>query len=189
MADEAHMSRVDIVGALRKAGWTGLIAFGLFLPLIGFNTVQNIHNELVLETRWPLLAVLVAIVAIGRLVWGILPRDRLKRGWQGYVRSPRRLAVTAAACCTIAALAGFTLGAVAEPHAAFRAWLTAIASIGGSIGVASAIGFVVAWTFARYPAATEAGRVRRHQIGAALRAAALGFLIVYPLMMLWLTGF
>ncbi len=34
---------------------TGLIAFGLFLPLIGFKTVQNIRNELVLETRWPLL--------------------------------------------------------------------------------------------------------------------------------------
>src|SRR6266536_4872627 len=108
MADEAHMSRVDIVGALREAGWTALIAFGLFLPLIGFNTVQNIHNELVLETRWPLLAVLVAIVAIGRLVWGILPRRGMADAWRAYVGSPRRLAVIAAACCTIAALAGFT---------------------------------------------------------------------------------
>ena len=142
-----------------------------------------------LETRWPLLAVLVAIVAIGRLLWGLLPRDRLKHGWQAYVGSPRRLAVVAATCCTIAALAGFTRGAVAESHIDFRAWLTAIAGIGGSIGVASAIAFVVASTLARYPATTEAGRIRRHQIGAALRAAALGFLIVYPLMMLWLTGF
>ena len=68
MADEAPSSRLDVVRALRETGWTGLIAFGLFLPLIGFNTVQNTHNELVLETRWPLLAVLVAIVATGRLV-------------------------------------------------------------------------------------------------------------------------
>ena len=74
MADAAPSSRLDVIRALRQAGWTGLIAFGLFLPLIGFNTVQNIHNELVLETRWPLLAILVAIVAIGRLLWGILPR-------------------------------------------------------------------------------------------------------------------
>jgi len=57
-------SRVDIVRALREAAFAALIAFGLFLPLIGFNTVQNIRNELVLETRWPLLAALVAIIAV-----------------------------------------------------------------------------------------------------------------------------
>jgi hypothetical protein len=49
-------SRVDLVGALRQAAITGLIAVGLLLPLIGFNTVQNIRNEIVLETRWPMLA-------------------------------------------------------------------------------------------------------------------------------------
>ena len=56
-------ARVDIAGALRQAAITGVIAFALLLPLIGFNTVQNIRNELVLETRWPLLAALVAIIA------------------------------------------------------------------------------------------------------------------------------
>src|SRR5436190_7073730 len=79
MADEAHMSRVDIVGALRKAGWAGLIAFGLFLPLIGFNTVQNIRNELVLELRWPLLLVLVALVAGGRLSHALVIGPTLAR--------------------------------------------------------------------------------------------------------------
>jgi branched-chain amino acid transport system permease protein len=59
----APASRVDIIGALRSAALTGPIAFGLFLPLIGFKTVQNINNQLVLETRWPLLFTLVAIVA------------------------------------------------------------------------------------------------------------------------------
>jgi branched-chain amino acid transport system permease protein len=59
----APAARVDIVRVLRDTAITALIAFGLFLPLIGFNTVQNIHNELVLETRWPLLAALVAVVA------------------------------------------------------------------------------------------------------------------------------
>jgi branched-chain amino acid transport system permease protein len=65
MTDEATApaSRVDIVGALRSAVVAGLIAFGLFLPLIGFQTVQNINNQLVLETRWPLLFTLVATVA------------------------------------------------------------------------------------------------------------------------------
>src|SRR5829696_843795 len=65
MTDEARTpaSRVDLIGALRSAIIAGLIALGLFLPLIGFQTVQNINNQLVLETRWPLLFALVASVA------------------------------------------------------------------------------------------------------------------------------
>jgi branched-chain amino acid transport system permease protein len=72
-------SRVDIVRALRQAAITALIAFGLLLPLIGFNTVQNIRNELILETRWPLLAVLVAIIAGGRFLHAILIAPWLAR--------------------------------------------------------------------------------------------------------------
>ena len=74
MAQEASRpaSRVDLVRALREAAITALIAFGMFLPLIGFNTVQNIHNELVLETRWPLLAALVGIITVGRFLHALL---------------------------------------------------------------------------------------------------------------------
>jgi branched-chain amino acid transport system permease protein len=74
MAPEASAPapRIDIVRALRDTAVTALIAFGLFLPLIGFNTVQNIHNELVLETRWPLLAALVAVVAGIRFLHALL---------------------------------------------------------------------------------------------------------------------
>jgi branched-chain amino acid transport system permease protein len=81
MAHEASQSasRVDIVRALRQTAITALIAFGLFLPLIGFNTVQNIRNELVLETRWPLLAALVAIVAGGRFLHALLIAPWLQR--------------------------------------------------------------------------------------------------------------
>jgi len=81
MAHEASKStsRVDIVGALRQAAITALIAFGLLLPLIGFNTVQNIRNEIVLETRWPLLAALVAIIAAGRFLHAVLIAPWLAR--------------------------------------------------------------------------------------------------------------
>jgi branched-chain amino acid transport system permease protein len=81
MAPEASppASRVDIDGALRQAAITGVIAFALLLPLIGFNTVQNIRNELVLETRWPLLAALVAIIAAGRFLYAILIAPWLAR--------------------------------------------------------------------------------------------------------------
>jgi branched-chain amino acid transport system permease protein len=72
-------ARVDFVRALREGALAGLVAFGLFLPLIGFKTVQNIHNELVLETRWPLLAALVAIIAAGRFVYALLIAPALAR--------------------------------------------------------------------------------------------------------------
>ena len=67
MADAAphSASRADVPRALREAAIAGLIALALFTPLVGFNTVQNIRNELVLETRWPLLATLVLIIAAG----------------------------------------------------------------------------------------------------------------------------
>jgi branched-chain amino acid transport system permease protein len=67
MAAEAS-ARLDFPRAGRDGAMAALIAFGLLLPLIGFNTVQNIHNELILETRWPLLAIMVAIVAAGRFL-------------------------------------------------------------------------------------------------------------------------
>jgi branched-chain amino acid transport system permease protein len=60
---DAHAARPPLLRALRDTAVTALLAFGLFLPLIGFITVQNIRNELVLETRWPLLIAIVAILA------------------------------------------------------------------------------------------------------------------------------
>ena len=60
--------RIDIARAVKDAALAGLLAFGLFLPLIGFQTVQNIRNELELDTRLSLLLVVVAIVAAGRLL-------------------------------------------------------------------------------------------------------------------------
>src|SRR5215467_9688617 len=60
---DAVAARPPLSRALRETAVTALLAFGLFLPLIGFVTVQNISNELVLQTRWPLLAAIVAILA------------------------------------------------------------------------------------------------------------------------------
>jgi branched-chain amino acid transport system permease protein len=79
MESSSPASRVDLARALRQTAITALIAFGLLLPLIGFNTVQNIRNELVLETRWPLLAALVAIIAGGRFLHAIFIAPALAR--------------------------------------------------------------------------------------------------------------
>jgi branched-chain amino acid transport system permease protein len=65
----AQSGRVDAVGAVRDAGFTGLIAFGVLLPLIGFLTGVDGSNQLVLTTRWPLLLAIVAVVAVCRFLY------------------------------------------------------------------------------------------------------------------------
>ena len=70
--ESAGGKSIDVVRALKDTAVTALIAFGLFLPLIGFNTVLNIHNELILETRWPLLAIIVGVIAAGRFVHSLI---------------------------------------------------------------------------------------------------------------------
>ena len=65
----AQSGRVDMTGALRDAGFTGLMAFGVLLPLIGFLTGVDGSNQLVLTTRWPLLFAVVAIIAACRFLY------------------------------------------------------------------------------------------------------------------------
>ena len=68
----AAAPRLEVGKALKDAGLTALITFALFLPLIGFKTVQNMRNELELETRFPLLLSLVAFVAGTKLLWSLV---------------------------------------------------------------------------------------------------------------------
>jgi branched-chain amino acid transport system permease protein len=79
MSAGTQISRLEIVRALRDAAWTALIAFGLFLPLIGFVTVLDMDQRLVLDTRFRLLAVFVAIAALGRLAYSLLIAPLLAR--------------------------------------------------------------------------------------------------------------
>ena len=71
MTTDAPAKRVDTARALRDAGLTALLAFGLFLPLVGFETVTDVRNDLILVTRWPLLFAIVAIAGLGRLAYSL----------------------------------------------------------------------------------------------------------------------
>ena len=64
-------ARLSLSAALREAGLTALIAFALFLPLVGFQTIVDIRNELILAWRGALLFSLVAIIAVGRLSYAL----------------------------------------------------------------------------------------------------------------------
>jgi branched-chain amino acid transport system permease protein len=54
--------------ALKEGVFAGVIAFLMFLLFVGIETYQDINNQLVWRTRWGLLAVFVAVAAIGRFV-------------------------------------------------------------------------------------------------------------------------
>src|SRR5262245_27659299 len=175
MAAEATKSaaRPDLVRALRAAAFTGLIAVGLFLPLIAFRAAHDIRNELVLETRWPLFAAFVASAFFGRLIWELLPRERIALQLAAFSRSPWRLAIAAAVC----ALAAIILRIVAQVGFGTEGDLAiALSYFFGFVGLAYLVGAAASAVTTRYPAATEAGRERRRQIGLGLRMAALGFL-------------
>ncbi len=79
MAGAAQDGRVDTIRALRDAGVTALVAFGLFLPLIGFQTATNIRNDLILTTRWPLLLAVAVFVGVGRLAFSLAIDPWLKQ--------------------------------------------------------------------------------------------------------------
>src|SRR6478736_4110120 len=78
MASDGPAKRVDTARALRDAGITALLAFGLFLPLVGFQTVTDVRNDLILNTRWPLLFAVVALVGLGRLTYSLSIEPWLK---------------------------------------------------------------------------------------------------------------
>jgi branched-chain amino acid transport system permease protein len=78
--------------ALRETGLTALIAFGVFLPLVGFQTVTNIRDALIVTTRWPLLLGLVGGIAAVRFIYVIALAPRFERGAR---LIPQRVSATA----------------------------------------------------------------------------------------------
>jgi branched-chain amino acid transport system permease protein len=115
-------ARGNTISSLRDAAVTAAIAFGLFLPLIGFETTVNGENALILTTRWPLLLVVVAAVGAGRLGYSLVLEPRLRRramrpavttpsAWRNFVGQwfvPFGIAFVAAYPVLVLATAGFS---------------------------------------------------------------------------------
>jgi branched-chain amino acid transport system permease protein len=120
MANGAQGKRVDVTRAFRDAGVTALLAFGLFLPLVGFQTTTDIRNDLILITRWPLLFALVGIVGVGSLAYSLIIAPRLRErafrpavtapAWRAYVGKwviPCAIGFVVAYPAIVIALGGF----------------------------------------------------------------------------------
>ncbi|OHV84516.1 high-affinity branched-chain amino acid ABC transporter permease LivM [Rhizobium sp. LCM 4573] len=57
-----------IAKAIKEGIFAGLLALGMFILFVGIETYQDISNALVWRTRWGLLAIFVAVAAIGRFL-------------------------------------------------------------------------------------------------------------------------
>lgn len=68
-------SRLDPAAIIKDTALTGIIAFAIFGPIIGLKTV-SIGNSLTLQSRWGLVAALVAITMAGRLLLNIFVWSR-----------------------------------------------------------------------------------------------------------------
>ena len=110
--------------ALRDAAFACVIGFALFLPLIGFKTVQNIRNELILETRFGFLAIMVAIVTATAFFNTLVLAPWRERRAASAVRAPARPARVISKY-----FAPFALGAVIV----YPALIIAVAGLGGSV--------------------------------------------------------
>jgi branched-chain amino acid transport system permease protein len=75
----ARGQRAHLIAALRDAGITAVVAFGVFLPLIGFLTGPDINNVLIVTARWPLLFAIAAIVGLSRLSYLLAIEPRIRR--------------------------------------------------------------------------------------------------------------
>lgn len=62
---------------IKEALFAAVISFGMFVLYVGLKTDQNISNELIIVQRWGLLAIFVAIAAVGRFAVVVFLRPHL----------------------------------------------------------------------------------------------------------------
>ncbi len=67
--------RLDVLAAIKEAAIAALVAFGLFVLLIGIRTEQGPTGALIFTTRFGLLAEIVAAVFVGRLLRALTWRE------------------------------------------------------------------------------------------------------------------
>jgi branched-chain amino acid transport system permease protein len=88
----APAAGASVARSLKDAAVAAVIAVAILLPLVGFNTVQNIRNELILTTRFGLLIVLVALFAAGAFFNSLyLAPWRVARARRARVRAPGKV--------------------------------------------------------------------------------------------------
>ncbi|MBY3214088.1 high-affinity branched-chain amino acid ABC transporter permease LivM [Rhizobium laguerreae] len=83
MANTENSAGKPDAGLVRKglteALFAAVLSFGMFVLYVGLKTDQNISNELIIVRRWGLLAIFVAVAAIGRFAMVVFIRPNIDR--------------------------------------------------------------------------------------------------------------
>ncbi|MBY3189886.1 high-affinity branched-chain amino acid ABC transporter permease LivM [Rhizobium laguerreae] len=83
MANTENSAGKPDAGLVRKglteALFAAVLSFGMFVLYVGLKTDQNISNELIIVQRWGLLAIFVAVAAIGRFAMVVFIRPNIDR--------------------------------------------------------------------------------------------------------------
>ncbi|MBX4962750.1 high-affinity branched-chain amino acid ABC transporter permease LivM [Rhizobium binae] len=64
---------------LTEALFAAVLSLGMFVLYVGLKTDQNINNELIIVQRWGLLAIFVAVAAIGRFLMVVFIKPNIDR--------------------------------------------------------------------------------------------------------------
>ncbi len=88
MGQQAAIVEQGLKPALKEAAFAALVTFGLCIPIVAWETQQDLNNRLVLNPRWDAVAWAVAIVFVGRLLVS-LDRQRRARGGAPIMALPR----------------------------------------------------------------------------------------------------
>jgi branched-chain amino acid transport system permease protein len=107
-AGEPITGRVDVLAALKDAALAALVAFGLFVLLIGFRTDPGPTGALVLSTRFIALAALIAAIFLAAFVRALI-WDRLAVAVAGLVPASMKAAAARVAPYAAAVFVGFAL--------------------------------------------------------------------------------
>ncbi len=83
MADAAP--HATFPSAARDAAKTALLTLGLSVPILALRTEQSMSNELILQPRWGMVGIAVAIAFFGRLLYLVLA------GWRASRSQPARV--------------------------------------------------------------------------------------------------
>jgi branched-chain amino acid transport system permease protein len=67
---------LDVGRIARETLATAIVSVAIFAPFIGLVTVQNMEHQLILETRWPLLAAFVATIVVVRILLSVFVWNR-----------------------------------------------------------------------------------------------------------------
>ena len=105
---EPIIRRIDVLAAVKEAGIAALVAFGLFVLLIGFRTDPGPTGALVISTRFGALAALVAAIFLIALVRALF-WHRVAATIAGLVPPSLKAAASGVAPYATAAFVGFAL--------------------------------------------------------------------------------